>query len=407
MQPDITFLTNDADLTSAREEWQRFALHSPNPHVFSSVIWFDAWRHAFGKNKKLGLLRVRQAGEIIAIQPMMIEAVRRGPALSALYDYAVEDIDFLEQRPRFRFLPIRQLSGLINLEAGNIRSLPLFGNNGMGVSDLAPYLKAMQKISHWDVGRLVCTGSEIQPYLQTLREAGFGAFAKQHFMPLYGLELKPWDDYFASRSRIFRKNFRYTVEQVTKEKKQFIAREYIGRDNVADALEKLFALARRSWKSTGRKGESVVIPLTERAAEFYRYICLTPSSEVVPYVQLLFDGDTVFSGMLALFYKDRLFGCQTYFDPDYARFSPGRLLFREMITHGHAHGARIMDLNGGSQFVKHFSDFSDNYYQILVFNTRPYARLLHVLAKWLSNDLLSAEHAPSTEGNENHDDHGH
>lgn len=398
MQPDVRFLVGEAELAGAREEWRALAQHSHNPHVFCSVEWFDAWRHAFGKNKKLGLLRVARGGQLIALQPLMIEGVRRGPALSALYDYTAEDVGFLEQRPRFRFVRVRQLSGLINLEAGNIRSLPLSLMPEMNAPDLVHYLKAMRGVAHWDVARLLCKDSEIQSYLRALREAGLEAFAKRHFMPLYGLQLKPWDDYLASRSRSFRKNFRHAIEQGTNENKHFIARAYIGVDQVAEALEKLFALARKSWKSTGREGESVIIPLTERGAEFYRHICLTPSTEVVPYVQLIFDGDRLFGGALTLFYKDRLFGCQTYFDPEYARFSPGRLLFREMIEHGYTHGARIMDLNGGSQFVAHFSDFSDNYYQVLVFNTGLYGRLLHACAKRLSNDLLPTECSPASVG---------
>lgn len=391
MQAKVEFLTAESELAGVREEWRALAKRSPNPHVFCSVEWFEAWRHAFGQNKKIGLLRVARDSEVVAFQPLMIVGVRRGPALSALYDYTAEDVGFLEQRPRFRFVRVRQLSGLLNLEAGNIRSLPLSIMPEMNIADLVQYFNAIGRVARWDVARLLCKDSELHSYLRALREAGVEALAKRHFMPLYALKLKPWDDFLAARSRNFRKNFRHAIEQGAKENKQFISKAYIGSDQIEWALDRLFALARRSWKNTGREGESVIIPLTERGAEFYRHICLTPSSEVVPYIQLIFDGDTLFGGALTLFYKDRLFGCQTYFDPEYARFSPGRLLFREMIEHGYAYGASIMDLNGGSEFVARFSDFSDNYHQILVFNKGAYGRLLHACAKRFSNDLLTVE----------------
>ncbi len=109
--------------------------------------------------------------------------------------------------------------------------------------------------------------------------------------------------------------------------------------------------------------------------------------------------------MLALFYKHRLFGCKTYFDPEYARFFPGRLLFREMITHGHAHGARIMDMNGDSRLVKHFSNFPDDYH-ILVFNTQPYGRLLHALENGFQK-MYCQRSTRRGQREVNYDDHGH
>lgn len=399
MKSDSTFLTKESDFEIVRKEWKNLEGNPANPHLVSSIDWFDAWRHIFGNNKKIGILRVADAGKLIALQSLMVEPVWRGPALSAIYDYTREDTAFLTQLPQFRFLPVRQLSGLITLESGNIRSLPLFANTEITTTDLELYAAALRKIPHWDVARLVCKRSEIESYLHALDKTGYTAYANRHGMPLYAMHLKPWEVYLSGRSRNFRKNFRHAVQQVLSENKNFTARTYMGNNHVEPALDLLAGLAQKSWKCSGREGESIIVPLTDRALEFHRRLCLTPSSKILPYVQLLFDGDNPFAGTLSYFYGQRLLGCQMYFDPEYERFSPGRLLLKELITHGQAEGATIFDLNGGSPFVQYFSDFADDYYQIMVFNTGWYARMLHFWARKFSNDIISLKNVSSLSNN--------
>ncbi len=71
---------------------------------------------------------------------------------------------------------------------------------------------------------------------------------------------------------------------------------------------------------------------------------------------VLLSGNEVLAGQINVFRSDRIVVNAMSYDQDYARFSPGRILFRNFLTLSHERGIRLIELGGeGEDWKKEWS----------------------------------------------------
>lgn len=386
-----TCIESDTDLSALRPHWRRLVADADGRRPFCTDDWYQAWRDVFGQGKQHRVFACWQQDHLVALRPMVQNWVWRGPALSAQYDSAPEDVQFLRQKPRFRCLPVRQISSPTTLENANLRD-SLISTAGMEMSCQQAWLETLAGMSDWDVARLFCAREHINTLLAQAHRCGLVGFARTRSMPIYTMQIMPWQVLCANRSANFRKQMKRAQAATLTLAGGYRSRAFVGTAQMTEGLSALYTLAESSWKSQGRSEEPIHMPPTAKNRAFFERICTDPDAPFTPYIHLLYDGPRPFSGILTLLMKDRLFGAMTFFDPAYAAASPGRLLFSEAIEKAWQLGARRFDLNGGSPFLAYFADSTTHYHQVLLFNRHPYARMLHSMARRCSNDLLQAEH---------------
>ncbi len=69
---DIEVISEYKNFISLEEEWNSLLEKCPNENVFLRHEWFRCWWEAFGKNKQLYIILVKDTGKIIGIAPLMI-----------------------------------------------------------------------------------------------------------------------------------------------------------------------------------------------------------------------------------------------------------------------------------------------------------------------------------------------
>lgn len=379
-----------------REAWQALSARTPATHVFTTYRWLDAWCEAFALPGEVSVAAIYDRSELVGVMPVAKNAVWRGPGLSVRFDYRPQDSGFLVDRPRYRFFPMTQLSPPINLESGNLRG-DLLAAPGREAECERALFASLRALPGWHVGVLTCPAEKLGAWLEAARAAGLPAYARASQRSFHGLQrLIPWPDYVQTRSRKFRQNMRYTEARAQAFEGGLRLKVFVDASDMQEGLNHFFALAKRSWKATGRDGALDFEPvLTGGTRRFYEKLCLMPSPEFKPYLQLHYAGDRAVAGILCLVCQARLFACLTYYDPDITHVSPGRLLFKDLFSWGAENGVGSIDFNGASSFVRYFADHAVGDHQLLVFRPHPYARLLHAMSRRLSPGVISA---PGSQG---------
>ncbi len=366
-------------VAALHEPWRRLAARVPRASLFASPPWLQAWMEVFGEGKELRALCAWHGGELSGVMPLIRSRIRRGPSMLVHHDVHPEDRPFLTRRGRLQFFPVRQLTIPGNLESGNIRSDPLLLP---GAEDEVARLLigALAGESDWDVVSLPALPRALADTMQRAA-GGRGLFARRHDAQrtLYWSAVTPWEEYRSNRSRHFRSRFAVAQRKLASQGGVH-ASVASGGDESQRELQELFTLAGKSWKNRGRDGEAVCVPLTARSRRFYESLVANRSlGQVFPVVSLRLDGRLI-CGMLCAFWGTTLFTLQVYYDPAYARCSPGVQLLPALFDWCATNGIERVDWNGNSIFVERAAADADEYAGLYLFRPHVYSRLLHGLA---------------------------
>jgi CelD/BcsL family acetyltransferase involved in cellulose biosynthesis len=393
------FVTSTEDLDDLKPAWEALVQRRPDGDVFCTHAWLDAWRKTFSDYGTVGAMTLRHGSDVVGVMPLMLNAVRRGPALSVRFDYCPADEKYLLVPPRYRFIPVRQISPPINLESSNLRGT-LLTAPGWEAECTRALFAGLRDTPGWNFGLFPCAEGDIATWREAAQDAGLRVYVRHGRRALVMADqLVAWDKYMEMRSRKFRQNMRYTEERAKAFEGGIRCQHFYGADQAEQGLQALYALAQCSWKVTGRDDGLDFRPMfTEATQKFFQHLCLTPSSEFAPYIQIHFSGERPVAGILCFVRGQRLSTWLKYYDPAITHVSPGRLLYKEVFTWAWNNGITSVDFNGSSPFVQYLSNRSVNYHQLLVFPKRPYAQLLHTLSRRLCPDVISGDFLPAQPG---------
>ncbi len=374
-----SFLEGGAELAALREEWERLPTREPDNPLFTSPAWFSAWRDCFGDTTRNGVLAFRSESELIGVMPFMLGRLWRGPALGIRFDYRPGDEAFLRDRPRYRFLRVRQASPAMGIECGNVRgglrSQP--GREGACLRALFAFLCAF---GGWTLAVFPVAESRLDEWREALAPTPLRGQLRSLRRRIHGRAGIPdWKDFLASRTRHFRKRVIHAVNHAARAGLEM--RDHVGVAQAEAGLEALFQLAGSSWKATGREGESLVVPMTPATRRFYATLCSGGETGIEPVVSVLYEGDVPRAAMLNLVCQRTLVPCLTYFDPAVAAIYPGRLLMKAMFEWAHRAGLERIDFNATHDWVEPFADRTELYRDLVVFNDTRTGRGLHRLVR--------------------------
>ncbi|HFE38913.1 MAG TPA: GNAT family N-acetyltransferase [Gammaproteobacteria bacterium] len=359
-------------------DWHDLMEHVDQCELFASADWFKAWSTAFGENKQQQLACYRENGKLKALMPMVTATVRRNPLFMPRYDVQPEDKAFVNKMPFANVLPVRQISAPINLQSGAMRGAWL-ASSGVSESFMHELLTALSKKKHWDVmlfSSLPVVDADI--VCAQAISVGLSFTRDSQVREVYKSQVLNWDEYWAGRTRHFRKRYREASSRLRKMGSERFA-VLTGPKEVALGLAQLFQLARESWKFAGRKDQDVHLPLTEQTEVFYRALCDSYAAKQQCQLYMMYLDEEPVAGMVSFTEGNRSFAMQTYYHPKVAKASPGRFLFRHMSEWCCQNGKTI-DWNGNSAIVKMFANDFLAYDRVTVFNTNLYPRALKMIS---------------------------
>ncbi len=287
-------------------EWTALCEEGASAEPFFRPEWF----RAFVKNyeNEIELLTVRRGGKLRAVLPL------------------------INKKAALHGVPVKSLQGVFNLQTQRFDLV-----HGADESERAEVIKSIwQEISrrkNWQVFqlRLVKKDSWINDLL-ALAEAekyptGIWQMDSAPFvtLPQGADKAELVADYLKNLS----KNRRQLLKKKTRYLKELGAVEYVvTRGYTAELMRKYFALEARSWK--GRAGTAVTDD--ERAVKLHdEFARETARRSALLIHELKLDGETI-AMYLSIICGRKTIGWKMSFDENYAKYSPGNLLFIEVLN---------------------------------------------------------------------------
>ncbi len=373
-----SFLESDTEVAGLRSEWDALLAATGSSDLLLSFAWYRAWRSTFGRRLRNGVLAIRRNATLIGVMPLMLGRTLRAPSMIVRHDYLPGDEKFLTRHPRARFIPVRQLSPVLGLEATLWRGGPLAAP-GEEIACYEALPRFLRELPGWDLAVLPLPDSAARLLETRCHEIGIAARIDFLDRPMYRrLDLPPWASFLGEKQRHFRRRYDEATKRAQKESLAF--RNFSGPAEIGSGLAVLADVAARSWKAEGREEQAVNVPYTPDSRAFFETLCLAADSAATPVVLAIHQGQDPKGAMLAMQFGRRLVLLLTFFDPKMRHVSLGRLLIKMAYEWAVDHGVAEIDFNSNSPFAAIYADHHETYQNLTLFSPAPYGRLVHALS---------------------------
>jgi CelD/BcsL family acetyltransferase involved in cellulose biosynthesis len=292
------------------ESWDELADRTSAP-PFVRPGWIDAWRSSFGRGG-LHIVVARRRGRLVGIAPLE----RRGGALRAPTN---------EHTPEFDLLAVDD-------EATRALAERLFADGARTVT-----------LGHLDAG-----GRSLEALRAAARAAGYRDVVRRLARAPYirgGLSL-------ADHERLLSRNLRHDTERRLRrlcEAGAVTVQVTDGRDGLKELLDEGFNVERSGWKGAG----GTAIASDSRTRRFYAGVARWGAS--LGWLRVAFlrlDGRAI-AFQFDLQTDRTYYSLKIGYDPEYERFSPGKLLAYTMVSRAVVAGLSSYELLGTDEPWKH------------------------------------------------------
>lgn len=391
---ETAFVTDPAQLERLGPEWAVLEARDPLHPLCVAQDYFAAWRRNFGDGVRCGVVTLRRGGSLIAAMPVMVGRCWRGPALSVRFDFHPADGQFMREKPKFRCLPVNQLSPPLSVESGNLRGGYLADPAEDDAAVWRGLVAGLARTPNWSFGIFPIPIAQAAKRLAPLEKGPVTGFVRKSDRKFYSCtRIRPWEQIVKDMSHNARKNINRATRRAEEAGLRHVLFE--GPEALETGFRHLAEIAELSWKASGRERSPIHVPYTERQRSFYQSLGAGGSGHVRPVIFSLFQGDRCQAVALTVRSGQRLTGGVTCYAPEIAALYPGRQMVQAMMGWCDANGIKWFDFNATDTWVEPFSDLSEEYGQLVLFNRRPYSRLLHAAARRFGAGAADTAQSPA------------
>ncbi len=309
------------------DEWIELCEEGASNEPFFRPEWFRAFVKIF--EKEILLITVRKSGKLVAVLPLV------------------------KKREMLHGIPVMKLSGIFNLQS---QRFDLIHTTDESEKDavLNALWQEIKRQSKWNVfeTRLTYKNSWIADLLKIAKnenyKTGVWEMDDAPFVSLpQGTDKQQLiENYFKSlsknRRKLLSKNLRHLQEIG---KVEFC----VTRGYSKELIEKYFALEAQSWKA--RAGTDV--NSDEKITKLHENFARECSAKNALFVhELKLDGKTIAMYLSIAFDENRTIGWKMSFDENYAKFSPGNVLFKEVLSECMRQNSTELDMLSPSNYNK-------------------------------------------------------
>ncbi len=336
-----------AALDALAAVWNSVVERAGLKHPFVTYEWVRAWCEAQIDPAHLRCYTVRAGEAVVGIAPVIEE--RRGPGGLLLTRRGVS----CPHTPRLDFIVADQNEEAYRLlwsaiaPHGMARMLELQDLAGEGPT--LPAIEALARHDGFPAGRHATLDSPC--------------------IALAG----SWEQYESSLDRQKRDGVRRRMRRLTRLGR--VRLETVrNRSELPTALDCAFRLEAAAWKHAN--GTAVVC--RPELVQFYTRMAEGAADRGWLRLQFLTVNDERIAVALCLEYGNRMYSLKTGYNPRYASYSPGQLLFELAIRDAFDRGLDAFDLLGARDAWKlHWTQHSVRHYRVIVFPKTVVGRLAH------------------------------
>lgn len=347
----VELITKFEDFLHLEDAWNNLLEKSQNDIVFLRHEWFRCWWEAFGKNKTLFIVLLKnEESEIIGIAPLMIS------------------------KDKLRGLPVRKLSFIRDDNAAHVDFI-FTDRKKEALKRTFQYLKENKNL--WDVAILESILKESDSCMilpDILAYNGlFFSLKEQHSSPFISLT-SDWDTYFSKRSSKFRKTLRNELNRLNRSGR--IAIEEINNINLSNVLVEITNISARSWKGK----EKSDMGKSKENLQFFSTLSKMASEKGWLSIWLLRQNDKTIAMEYHLKYKNKIFALRGDFDEEYRYLSPGSVLDYNIVRHMFQSRVSEYDMCGGSyEYKMRWTSTTRRHCLFYIFHNNFYSYALHTL----------------------------
>ncbi len=320
------------ELTELHSEWGALLEQTAGASFFQTCQWLEAyWRH-FGEGMRFRVLVVGEPGRASGILPLVVypEATRVG-------------------RLRVLSYPLHDWGAFYG---------PI-GPNPAGT--LRAGLEHIRRTRRdWDFVELRwcgAPGTELSDTASAMRAAGMQAQPALWERTAVVDTRGDWSRYFAERAPSVRNNFRRRQKQLARrgelrfERYRPRGEAYADGDPRWELFEACRQLAERSWQGSATDGTTLS---SESIGPFLRNVHETAARLGTLDVNLLWLDDRPLAFAYNYHWRGHVSGLRVGFDPEFARYGVGGLLWTLSIRDSFERNDRLYDLGTGSLANKRY-----------------------------------------------------
>jgi hypothetical protein len=282
----------------------------------------------------------------------------------------------MRQRVYWQFLPVREIRGFNNGQS--VRPGLLLTTQADELMPLLVQSMLEQKDQKWDVWYLNgLDEAQSKALLNVIKSnSRLRMIENKRFFHSYLSIEGDFPDYLSKKTAKFRKSLRYADNLLGR---QGIVQlhMYKNQHELPDAVELFLELDSRSWKRD--KGEFLLND--DNLADYYRTLIHEFAEIGACGIYLLFLDDKVIGGVLCLLMHNIIYTLKTSFDNDYAKFSPGTVLFHHLIESAFTTGAKAIDFVGKMPFSDQWTENNQCFQDVMIMNMKPYSLTLAGIRK--------------------------
>jgi CelD/BcsL family acetyltransferase involved in cellulose biosynthesis len=362
---NVEVITTAQQLAELAPVWDRLVARAGAVHPFVTHTWIRTWWECFGAEGELRILVVRDDREPIAIAPLMRRKERIYGARHECLRFTAND-----HTPRCDFI---------------VADKPVEAYGA-----ISRFL--LSESDDWDVVQLC----DVPADSDTLRELANHA-AQNGFLsgarrtansPLLPTTLS-WNDYLETlppKRRWFLRNRMKRLSKLGRVSLETVA----GGEGLQRALQDGLGLEAAAWK--GKAGTAIQCDATLR--RFYTLLAERAAEQGWLRLQFLKLDDKRIAFAYCLTYAKRMYLLKPGFDPEYAAFSPGNLLFFLALEECHSSDLVAYDFLGyDDHWKRQWADQSIAHDTLFLYAKRPLMRLDHYTRFALMPKLRRARNA--------------
>jgi CelD/BcsL family acetyltransferase involved in cellulose biosynthesis len=352
----VRVLSDASELVALGPEWNRFVESVGVEHPFLSHEWVRTWWDAFGRNRRLHVVLVRDGGVLVGLAPLMV-------SMDRMYGFSMRRIEFLanDHVPRFDLVVAGGREDVYRVIWDHIAGL----GAGWDVVQLAE-LDAQSSTLH-ELTRLVSADG---------CRVGLWPSQVSLYVPVVGR----WEDYLRTLRPKHRANLRNRLRRL--ERIGPVRLEVVtGGAQLTSALDDGLRLEAATWK----RSAGTAIVCRGDTEDFYRRLAERASRKDWLRLHFLGVGGRRVAFAYCLERQGRLYVLKLGYDPEYAAYSPQNVLCFLVLRELFRSGALEYDFLGASdEWKRRWARHRRSHAWLFVFRPHFRPRLVH----WAKFDLL-------------------
>lgn len=348
------------DFLLLKEDWNTLLSKSSYDSVFLRHEWFSAWWQAFGDQKELFVLLIKENGSLVGIAPLMLVS------------------------EKFRGLPVRCLKFIANDESP--RADFIIKQNR---TDILPFLLDFLEKAHndWDLIVLKSILKKSETYQYFFEKNGKTQLIFRSKNSWASPILHPtmdWNAFLATKTKLFRKRIRRFRNKI-KNLGQVEIKKINDTSSTSPEMAYLWQVGQKSWKHHIKRA----ISSTEPTRKFFSILTELASQQGWLNLWLLLVNNQPIAFEYQLKYNNKIHGMRSEFDEAYQSYSPGFVLDTLIVEDVFNRGNLDYDMGGNTDSYKlQWTLEVQEHKEVFVFNSHFYSRLIFVFEFVIIQKLL-------------------